>query len=608
MNRAHFLALFSVITIWLLKISPSSFAQSANKQLVEVGLTDLSAFTNPAKNWQLAGDVHMDIEKDNTIKTTKGTGVLVNVSDGKNQGQDLVFNIKHGDIDIEFDYMVARSAVSCIYLQGIYKVQLADSWGITEPKANDNGGIYEGWDAAQKQGLDGHSPRQNVSRAPGLWQHIKIAFRAPRFNTAGAKVENPKILLVELNGIRIQEDVELSGTSAGTQEVAAGPLRLQGDGGAIAFRNIKYSLYDKPRPEISNLKYAVYKGSFENEPDYSKLHAEAEGTSTTLSSNFSPLQNAFVMHYTGNLNIKQAGSYSFNLSVPGGSGLMRISNNVVVPIADWKSTGSAELKEGIIPFDIYYSKQVDWAKPALGLSITGPGIREFLISDANVSSNDAVDPILINVTGENMLMRCFIDINDSKRVTHAINVGSNKQVHYTYDADNGSVVQVWRGGFLDATPMWHERGDGSSRPTGAVLQFGEDIPAIQKLNTTEATLANDTTGSGFKPKGYSLGKDKRPLFRYAIYGTTVTDATSVLNSGQGVQRVIELQDAQKNLYFHIATVNNVEVLGNGWYLIDDKSWYLHVEEGEAKTIIKNNGSKKEILVPISKKLTYSVLF
>jgi hypothetical protein len=209
-----------------------------------IPLTDLSYFQTPGNTWKIAGDVRGDFSKKAVLTTTPGTGVLVNITDFSNTGSDLISTMQHGDMDLELDYMMAAGSNSGIYLQGRYEIQLFDSWGIVNPKPGDNGGIYERWNEGKpqgQQGYEGHAPRQNVSRAPGLWQHLKISFQAPRFN-GGQKVENAKILRVELNGVSIQENVELSGPTRGamgSDEVALGPLRFQGDHGTVAFRNIK---------------------------------------------------------------------------------------------------------------------------------------------------------------------------------------------------------------------------------------------------------------------------------------------------------------------------------------------------------------------------------
>ena len=57
--------------------------------------------------------------------------------------EDLYTNFTHADLDIELDYMMAKDPNSGIYLQGSYKVQLLDGWGVLNPRSGDNGGIYE---------------------------------------------------------------------------------------------------------------------------------------------------------------------------------------------------------------------------------------------------------------------------------------------------------------------------------------------------------------------------------------------------------------------------------------------------------------------------------
>jgi hypothetical protein len=507
---------------------------------------------------------------------------------------------------------MAAGSNSGIYLQGRYEIQLFDSWGIVNPKPGDNGGIYERWNEGKpqgQQGYEGHAPRQNVSRAPGLWQHLKISFQAPRFN-GGQKVENAKILRVELNGVSIQENVELSGPTRGamgSDEVALGPLRFQGDHGTVAFRNIKVATYDKPRPELIDLKYSVYKGKFEKEPDYKKLPPDAEGSSVILSSNVSNLEKEFVIRYTGTLRVKEPGEYNFNLSLQGGRGSMTINNNITLPVGQERGRGKLTLPAGDLPFQLLYSKIFDYAKPALGLAIAGPGIREYIISDANVASGESVDPILIS-TPANTILRSFMDI-DTVRVTHAVNVGSPAELHYTYDLDKGMIVQAWRGRFLDATPMWHSRGDGSSRPSGSVLKLGKPTVTLQTLNSAGAAWLSDTVGTGYRPKGYVLDGSDRPTFRYQIYNATVNDVTRVMDNNQGLRREITIDKPVVNLYVQLAEADKIETSADNLYLINDKSYYLRVEDsGGGKPIVRDANGRKQLLIPIQNKISYSILF
>jgi hypothetical protein len=581
-----------------------------------VSLADLSFFQSPGSTWKLAGDVRADLSQKAVLTTTPGTGVLVNLTDFNNPGQDLISTLQHGDLDLELDYMMALGSNSGIYLQGRYEVQLLDSWGTKNASAADNGGIYERWNdnsAEGQKGYDGHAPRQNASRAPGLWQHLKISFQAPRFNVTGARIEQAKMLRVELNGVVIQENVELSGPTRGAlqdNEVPKGPLRLQGDHGPVAFKNIQVTSYEKPRPELLNLRYSIYKGKFDNSLDYKNIPPEAEGNTVILSSNVNTIPNEFLMRYTGILRVKEPGEYRFNLNTAGGRGALRI-NNQEIPLSSKNranGTGKVSLDKGDLPFELFYSKFLDYAKPALGLAVAGPGIREYVVSDANIVSSDPVDPILVQAP-VNTILRSFVDI-DTFRVTHAVNVGSAQQVHYTYDMDKGMIVQLWRGGFLDATPMWHSRGDGSSRPQGMILRFGRPMPAIQSLTSPDAAWSADTTGSGFRPKGYVLDHDDQPTFRYIINNnTTVNDQTRVLPNAQGIKRELTLQNPVANLFFRIAAAKNIETISEGLYLLKDKSYYVRLDDaGSAKPVIRESGGQKELLIPIQNKLTYSILF
>ncbi|MEJ7559772.1 MAG: family 16 glycoside hydrolase [Pedobacter sp.] len=599
------------LALWLFGfLTPGSISAQALKN--RIPLDDLSAFAVPAKNWEIVGDVHADLEVVNDFSTAKGKGILVNQIDGKKPGSDLYFSLQHGDIDIEMDYMMARGANSGIYLQGRYEVQLFDTWGTIHPKASDNGGIYERWDDSKPEGLkgyEGYAPRQNVSRAPGLWQHIKVSFQAPRFDDKGAKTANAKILYLWLNGILIQENVEMSGPTRGASdnnESITGPLRIQGDHGAVAFKNISYTSFDKPHPALSQLKYAVYKGNFSDEPDYKILKPEAQGNPLALSSNEVKLDNEFVLKYTGMIRIDQPGEYEFKLGVPGGKGTLKIDGIKAVDAKDFKGEGIVNLQSGNLPFEIFYTKNVDWAKTALSLSVAGPGIREYLLSDANVVSAEAVSPILISAE-ENMVLRSFTDLPGNVRVIHGVGVGSIEQLHYTYDLDNGMIVQLWRGNFLDATPMWHERGDGSSRPAGSLQYFGKPAPEISLLATAGAAWITDTTGTGYQPKGYSLDKDGRPTFKYSIHGTLVNDASAVTTGGKGIRRVLSIQSPIDKAFVRLAVGSKVTMIKKGLYSIDD-SYYINLDDSTTeKPLVRTSLGMQELIIPIKQILTYSII-
>ncbi|RNL55543.1 3-keto-disaccharide hydrolase [Pedobacter jejuensis] len=472
--KINVLKIGSTAFIWLLG-TYMALAQQPN-----IPLTDLSAFKEPGNSWSLVGDVTVNLDQLNSIKGTKGTGILLNISEPKKVGFDLTTIKEYGDMVLELDYLTAKGTNSGIYLQNNYEIQLEDSWTVKNPLSSNNGGLYERWDNDKPEGEKGYggiAPRQNASKAPGLWQHIKIVFQAPKFDGSGKKIANARLISVDLNGVTIHENVELWGPTRGGYgtEKAMAPIRIQGDHGSIAFRNI--SITDLP--------------------------AAAAQTGRR-----------------------------------GGGG---------------------------------------------------------------------ADPIYVDAPA-NTMIRSFVDVMPGVRSVHAISVGSPQQTAYSYDLDNGTLLHGWHGGFLDATPMWDGRGNGTSRPLGSVTRFTKKpVMAISKLATADAAWVTDTAGTGFRTKGYVMDNQDRPEFKYQIYGNKVTDAVKVLDNGQGLSREVTLEQPAKDLYLLLGEVADINEVAKGLYVVDDKAYYLQFPNGE-KPIVRAVDGKKQLIIAIGSKLNYSILF
>ncbi|TJZ52517.1 DUF1080 domain-containing protein [Sphingobacterium olei] len=447
----------------------------------EIKLNDLSAFNAAGKSWTIAEKVISDPRNENELKATKGSGILVNITSNKVKGSDLLTNAVHGNMILELDYLMANNSNSGIYLQGNYEVQLKDSWGVLHPLSSDNGGIYERWDDTRPEGskgFEGYAPRQNASKAPGLWQHLKIAFQAPQFDASGNKTANARILAVELNGVIVQDNVELFGPTGGAadKEKPLGPLRLQGDHGSVAFRNIK----------ISKLPEEMLNG--------------------------------------------------------------------------------------------------------------------------NNRAGGGADPIYIDAPS-NTMIRSFVNYAPKQIAVHAISVGSPLKTHYSYDLDNGLLLQAWHGEFIDATPMWDGRGNGTSRARGVITSFVKTPTlALAQLTNNQASWPVDSIGTGFRTKGYVIDNEDRPQFKYNIYGAEVTDIITVSNNGKSLSRSVNIDKPVANLYFLLANASSIEELTKGYYLVDGQSYYLELDKGAPKPVIRDANGGKELIIPFDKQLNYSISF
>ena len=166
------------------------------------------------------------------------SGTMINGPVGRTT--NLVTDEKFGDIELYCEFMIAKGSNSGVYLHGLYEVQIFDSYGSSEPvSSSDGGGIYHRW--IDNKGVGGSAPSRNANRRPGEWQSYHIWFRAPRFDTSGKKTENAKFIRVLYNGLSVQNDVEVDGSTRaamGHAEAPLNPLMLQGDHGPVAFRNI----------------------------------------------------------------------------------------------------------------------------------------------------------------------------------------------------------------------------------------------------------------------------------------------------------------------------------------------------------------------------------
>jgi hypothetical protein len=226
-------------------LCPAWLSQTAADQAewtILFGKEALDEWQSPRGEWFVAGGVTLDPNDSKLLASQPGTGILVNGRQG--QTENLLSKRKFRDIEAHLEFLIPRRSNSGVKFEGLYEIQIFDSWGVKSPTASDCGGIYP---RAEREPTYHHidkgiPPRVNAARRPGEWQTLDVTFQAPRFDAAGRKTANARFVKVTLNGQVIHENVELktpTGHAWRDPEVPEGPLLLQADHGPVAFRNIR---------------------------------------------------------------------------------------------------------------------------------------------------------------------------------------------------------------------------------------------------------------------------------------------------------------------------------------------------------------------------------
>jgi hypothetical protein len=118
---------------------------------------------------------------------------------------------------------------SGVYLQGLYEIQVLDSYH-NDTYANGSCGAVYGQ----------YVPRVNVCKPPGQWQTYDITYTAPRFDEKGNVLQKPRVTVYQ-NDTLIHDNVEIQGATTASghyDRTQAGPIMLQDHGCKVRYRNI----------------------------------------------------------------------------------------------------------------------------------------------------------------------------------------------------------------------------------------------------------------------------------------------------------------------------------------------------------------------------------
>jgi hypothetical protein len=235
--------LFSAVACWLALLPCLIAFAAADDGWIELtGAEGFKHWRSPTGDWIHGGDAEPDPKNATRLVATDGNEAILNGKTGKTR--NLLTRQDFGDLQAHFEFTIPKGSNSGVKFEGLYEIQIHDSYGVANPKATHSGGIYPRAEMLPRYHHidDGTPPRLNAARKAGEWQTLDVVFRAPRFDANGKKIKNARFDKVVLNGQVIHEGVELktpTGHAWRLKEVPRGPILLQGDHGPVAFRKIR---------------------------------------------------------------------------------------------------------------------------------------------------------------------------------------------------------------------------------------------------------------------------------------------------------------------------------------------------------------------------------
>lgn len=145
-------------------------------------------------------------------------GMLLNTIGKDEPGTDLVSEEQFRDFVVRYEYIIPKGSNSGFYLRGRHELQILDDHDQGKATVTGNASFY-----------NFAAPSAFTSRPAGQWNQVDIMMMGDR-------------VTVIHNGIKVHDNLLVDRPTGGELDgnvKAPGPFLLQGDHGAVAFRNLR---------------------------------------------------------------------------------------------------------------------------------------------------------------------------------------------------------------------------------------------------------------------------------------------------------------------------------------------------------------------------------
>ena len=497
----------------------------------------------------------------------------------------------HEAVTVAFSFRFEEGARAELLLDGTYSVQLP--------------AVAIGDSAVR---------RSNAVASPGKWQDLELAYQPTRG-------EAPALLVAAyLNGNLVYYQEMLDAGARGD-----GPLLLRLASGRMSVTDVRTAdragkssrLTSDGEVELNLplIHYAYY--PIEGQPDdvtnWGTLSAAKEGYIGRFDLNaIRDLPTGYAIRFTSELDIPKAGEYTFTMFSPS-STRFYIDDQLVIDQGgrgnDFEGEGSIVLSEGTHAVRLDHYQYGGWNRLNLAY-LNGEGQA--------VSFNDIPEdrPVATPPTGEGLaletddrpyLLRSFLNFPPTRiydfteKRTHVVNVGEADGPHYSYDLHNGSLLQMWRGDFVDVGNMWVGRGEPqTARALGSAVAFDGRPQWSQDGDAWPDTLGE------LRHLRYELDDSGRPTYFFDLDGSTVTD--QIVPEGQGLVRTLT-NTGGGEVYTQLASARSIRETAPGSFELRGPGVTVSVEELAAGglRILEGQGTSRLVAaLPAGEHIAYRI--
>jgi hypothetical protein len=431
-------------------------------------------------------------------------------------------------------------------------------------------------------------PLTDAKRKEGLWQKVELVLSLTGINGI------PVIEKVILNDLLIHSNVLLPNLNN-----AAGKLSFTNQTGLVAFKGFEYIAFEKKQPiSIGNLTYTLEETYNSDRSFESKKQEKVGGKSTSLTFDIPNNFNKYILHYKGDMTVEKDAIYGFTLEHQG-TGKLLIDGEQVVGSGEYlyrnPISGMKEIKAGKHSFEFIYHP-IYW-RPVFGVEVSGADFRPYGLNDPKTLPTRQLEGgiFIDNVESKAKTIRSFLNFNGTK-LTKVISVGTPEKIHYSFDLDNGSLLQVWKGKFADVTQMWHERGEPQLLyPSGLLTVLNNEIPFFELNNEAQPDVYTE-----FLNTAYDLDESGIPTYTYNWKNASFTQKFSPSNGGL----LCEINSNQISQFgYTIAVGKEITKLSDKLYKVDN--FYIEINE-KAKVYIKENAGKYYLRANLTGKIVYTL--